>query len=144
LSRHGLSISWAISVPRIAPGDCPCNTLIWRSLSNSKFKYDAHKEIWLHWETQTVVKVNKYSGKVLKVKAQGICSSMVETFLSSSDWEPILFGKELLEWVSVQVLSSTYLTKEMVSLYRSQDGFNGFCDSDSDWSDYSSYSDTVL
>lgn len=147
LSRNGLSVRWATSVPPIAPGDSPrktpTNEQIRKSLHNAKFEYDVKKEIWLHCDTQTVVKTNNYGGEVLTVEASGICSSLVETFLSSSEWEPILFGKDLLEWVDAQVLSSTYLTKEMVSLYCCKVGCNGPCGSDSDTdSSDGSYSDT--
>jgi len=111
--------------------------------------YDPVKEIWLHGDSQTIVKTKNYGGEVLNVEALGICSSLIETFLNSSDWEPILFGKDLLDWVDAQVLSSTYLTKEMVSFYCCNDGYNGSNDSDSDtdtsangnYSNIDSYSD---
>jgi len=144
LGREGLSVRWATSVPALAPGDCPpatpINEQIRKSLHNSGFQYDVKKEIWVHDQTQTVVKTENYGGEVLNVEANGICSSLVETFLSSTDWKPILFGRNLLDWLDAQVLSSTYLTKEMVSTCCDDDfdGSNGSNDTDSS----ASYSDT--
>lgn len=144
LGRESLSVRWATSVPALAPGDCPpatpVNEQIRKSLHNSGFQYDMRKEIWVHNQTQTVVKTENYGGEVLNVEANGICSSLVETFLSSTDWKPILFGKNLLDWLDAQALSSTYLTKEMVSTCRDDD-FDGSNDND-DTDSSASCSDT--
>jgi len=155
LNREGLSVHWATSVPTLAPGDCPpatpVNEQIRKSLHNSGFQYDVKKEIWLHDQTQTVVKTEKYGGDVLNVEASGICSSLVETFLGSTDWKPILFGRNLLDWLDAQCLSSTYLTKEMVSICceddcdrssGSDDTDSSASDSDTDSSEDCNYSDS--